>query len=127
MQEPLGEADASRLGAQTGLDARLADDDELRRAAPDVDHERARGERPVAADPVEGEAGLLLAGEEPRREAVAPLDLTEERLAVVGVADGAGAHREHSLRTERFHLAAVVDEDVPHPRDRGGEEDASPV
>ena len=56
--------------------------------------------------------------DEPRGEAVAPLDLAEEGLAVLGVADGARPDREHALGAEPLELAAVVGEHVPHPRDR---------
>ena len=61
---------------------------------------------------------FFLAGEQPRREAVAPLDLAEERLAILGVANGARPDREHALGAEPLCLAAVPGEHVPHPRDR---------
>ena len=48
----------------------------------------------------EGEPRLLLAGQQPRREAVAPLDLAEEGLAVLGVADGARRDAEDALGAE---------------------------
>ena len=70
------------------------------------------------ADALERQRRLLLAAEQPRREAVAPLDLAEERLAVLGVADGARRDREHALGAERLGLAAVVGEHVAHARDR---------
>ena len=58
------------------------------------------GDRAARGDAAEGQERLLVAGEEARREAVAPLELTEERLAVLRVADGAGRERERSLGTE---------------------------
>ena len=60
-------------------------------------------------------------------ESVAPLDLAQERLAVLGVADGARRDRQRSLGAERFELAAVLGETVPHTRDRSGEEAPSLV
>ena len=51
---------------------------------------------------------LLVAAQEPRREAVAPLDLAEERLAVLGVAHRARGDGERPLGAERLELAAVV-------------------
>ena len=74
-------------------------DDELGRAAADVhDDERLGGRRP-AGDAAERQQRLLVAGEEPRREAVAPLDLAEERLAVLRVADR--ARRDQRARARR--------------------------
>ena len=64
-----------------------------------------------------GQPGLLLAREQTCREAVAPFDLAEEGLAVVGVPDRARADREHTFSAELFELAAVVREDVSDPRD----------
>src|SRR6185312_12734722 len=60
-------------------------------------------------------------------EAVAPLDLTEERLAVVGVPHCTGPDREDTLRPKQLRLPSVVHEDVPHAGDRSGEEDAAPI
>ena len=88
--------------------------DQLGRAAADVDDDGARLERPDAA---QGHRRLLVAGEQPGREAVRPLDLAEERLAVLGVADGARRDGERALGAELLELAAVVGEHVPHARD----------
>ena len=52
------------------------------------------------ADSAQRELGLLVAGEEPGREPVAPLDLAEERFAVLRVADGARRHEERALGAE---------------------------
>ena len=65
--------------------------------------------------------------EQPRREAVAPLDLAEERLAVLRVADGARRDEQRPLGAERLGVAAVVGEHVSHARDRDGEEAAARV
>ena len=70
---------------------------------------------------------LLVAADEPRREAVAPLDLAEERLAVLGVAHRARRDGERALGAERLERAPVVGEDVAHARDRDGEEAAARV
>ena len=109
-EEPLGQPDAAGLGAQRRLDAVRSVDDELGRAAADVDDERPRAIGRSHATPRKRQLGLLVAVEQARREAVAPLDLAEERLAVVGVADGARPDGEDALRAERLRLAAVVDE-----------------
>ena len=76
------------------------------------------------ADPAQRQRGLLVAGQQPRRESVAPLDLAEERLAVLRVADGARRDAERPLGAELLELAAVVGEDVADARDREGEEPA---
>src|SRR2546423_512408 len=65
---------------------------------------------------------LLVARQQLRREAVAPLDLAEERLAVLGVPDGARRDEQRPVGAERLGSAAVVGEDVAYPRDRKGEE-----
>ena len=59
--------------------------DDLGRAAADIDHSARRS----SADPAKGQPRLLLAGQQLGREAVAPLDLAQERLAVLRVSDGA--------------------------------------
>ena len=56
-----------------------------------------------------------------RGEPVAPLDLAEERLAVLGVADRARRDRERPGRAELLELAAIVGEAVPNARDRDRE------
>ena len=95
---------------------------QLGRAAADVhDHHSVEV---VAAEgrAGEGEPRLLLAGEQPRREAVAPLDLAEEGLAVLGVPHGAGRDAEDALGAELLDPPAVLAEDVADARDREGEE-----
>ena len=65
---------------------------------------------PTRADAAQRQLRLLVAREQPRREPVAPLDLAEERLAVLGVADGARRDEQRPLGAERLELAAVVGE-----------------
>ena len=114
LPEALGEPDAADVEARAEGGAR---DLQLGRAPADVDDERPRFDRP---DPAERQVGLLVAGQEVRREPVAPLDLTEERLSVLGVPNGARGDAERPLRAEPFELAPIVREDVAHTRDRGG-------
>ena len=78
--------------------------------------------RPAGRDAADHHRRLLVAGEQARREAVAPLDLAEERLAVLRVAHGARRDAERPLGAERLELPPVVGEAVPHARDRDGEE-----
>ena len=59
---------------------------------------------PIAA---QRQRGLLVAAQQARREAVAPLDLAEEGLAVLGVAHGARRDAERPLGSERLELAPV--------------------
>ena len=71
-------------------------EDQLGRAAADVDHERAGGGMNAAPR----QQRLLVAAGEARDEAIAPLDLTEKCLAVLRVADGARRDRERTLGAE---------------------------
>ena len=102
-------------------------DDQLGRAAADVDDQRPRFELPAGRDAAAHQQRLLLAGQEAGREAVAPLDLAEERLAVLGVADRARRDRERPLGAELLERAPIVDERVADARDRHGEEAAARV
>ena len=79
------------------------------------------------ADAAPRQLRLLVAREQLRREAVAPLDLAEERLAVLRVAHGARRDEQRPLGAERLGGAAVVGERVAHARDRDGEEAAARV
>ena len=72
----------------------------------------------AGGDPAKVSSRLLVAREQPRREAVAPLDLAEERLAVLGVADGAGRDVSTRSAPSSLRLAAVVGEHVADARDR---------
>src|SRR5262249_22465116 len=60
-------------------------------------------------------------------KAVAPLDLAEERLAVVSVAYGARCHGQHALGAESLGLAPVRDQAVADARNRRGKQAAAPV
>jgi hypothetical protein len=84
-------------------------------------YERAGLDR---ADAAQRQLGLLVAREQPRREPVAPLDLAEEGLAVLRVADRARGDAQGALGAERLELPAIVGEHVPDAGDRDGEEDA---
>ena len=99
-----------------------AGDDELGGAAADVEHERRPLELAVARDAAERQLGLVLAAEELGREAVAPFDLSEERLAVLRVPDRAGRNQERPLGAEALRLPPVVGEHVPHACDREREQ-----
>ena len=118
LAEPLGQADAADVEALA--DCR-ADDLHLGRAAADVDDERTGVER---ADPAQRQLRLFVAAQQAGGEAVAPLDLAEEGLAVLRVADGARADAERPLGAERLELAPVGGEDVADTRDRDGKEAA---
>ena len=112
-QMPLGQSDRADVEARS-----LVSGDQLGRAAADVEHERPVAERAAVRHAAAGELGLLRAAEQARREAVAPLDLAEEGLAVLGVADGARPDRQHALGAESLELAAEVGEDVADTGDR---------
>ena len=90
----------------------------------DVDEQRARLGRP---EPAPHQCRLLAAREQPRHEAVAPLDLAEERLAVLRVTDGARGDEQRPLGAERLGGAAVVGEGVANPGDRDREELAAGI
>ena len=99
-------------------------EDELGRAAPDVDEQRRGAE---LADPSLRQLRLLVAREQLRREPVAPLDLAEERLAVLRVPHGARCDEQRPVGAERLGRAAVVGEDVAHARNRKGKEPTARV
>src|SRR5205823_1166925 len=121
VQEPLGQPDRAEIEARVKAQAVGAADDEFGRAAADVQQERLLGEVASERRASEGQLGLFIAREQSRREAVAPLDLTEKCLAVLRVADGACRDEERALGPELLDLPAEVDEDVADARDRGGE------
>ena len=118
LAEALGQANAADVEARAHV---RADDLDLGRAAADVDDERPGLER---ADPAKRHRGLLVAAQQPGREAVAPLDLAQEGLAVLRVANGARRDAERPLGAERLELAPIRGEDVADARDRDGEEAA---
>ena len=119
---PLGQPDGADVEAEPRADAVWARDHELGGAATDVEDERRPVEATVARDAAEGQLGLILAAEELGREAVAPFDLAQERLAVLRVSDGARRNQECSLGAEALCLPPVVGEHVPHARDRKRQE-----
>src|SRR6266576_3814984 len=110
---PLGEAPRAHRQARPE-----AVEGEFGRATADVDQQRRR---PEIADAPLGQLGLLVAREQPCREPVAPLDLAEERLPVLRVADGARRNEQRPLGAERLGGAAVVGEGVTDTGDRDGE------
>src|SRR5262249_36685539 len=115
----LGEANRAERQADAEVVER-----ELGRSAADVDEERPGGE---PSDPATRHVRLVVAGEQLRREAVAPLDLAEQRLAVLRVAHGAGRDEQRAVGAERLGRAAVIRERVADARDRDGEETAAGV
>ena len=121
-EEPLGVAD----GAELEADVEVVED-QLGRAAADVDHERPGPQLASGGDAAPRQQRLVVARQHARREAVAPLDLAEERLAVLGLAHGARRDRERPLGPERLEDPPVVRERVAHARDRSGEEPAARV
>ena len=108
-------------------DAVRAPEHELRRSAADIHDERAFLDRATHRDAAKRHQRLVVSGEQLRREAVAPFDLAEERLAVLGVADGARGDGERPLGAKCLQLAAKVDEAVAHPCDGEREEATAPV
>ena len=97
---------------------------ELGRAAADVHDENVVEGRTAGRDAADHHRRLLGAGEKARREPVAPLDLAEERLAVLRVAHGARCDAERPLGAERLELLPVLGEAVPDAGDGHGEEAA---
>ena len=74
------------------------------------------------AEPALRHRRLFVTAQQPRREAVAPLDLAQERLAVLGVPDRARRDEQRALRAERLELATVLGEGIPNPGDRQRQE-----
>src|SRR5207342_2998187 len=70
---------------------------------------------------------FVLAREQLRLEAVRPLDLTEERLTVLGIAHRARRDGERSLGAERLELLPEVGEDVANPGNRHRQQPAPGV
>ena len=121
-KEALGQANAAEVEAPVPVA-----EDELGRAAADVDDQRSRRKRAPGGDPGVGESRLLISGQEAGVEAVAPFDLAEERLAVLRVPDGARRDGERPLDPGRLEHAPVVGQRVPNARECGGEEEATLV
>ena len=89
----LGVADDACLQRGVEVDPVPVADDQLGRAAADVDHEHGLDRGPFGGGADVGQPGLLLAVEDPRREREPLAQLGDEGVAVVGVADGAGRDR----------------------------------
>ena len=86
---------ADDAGLQRGVEGDLlaGADDQLGRAAADVDHQRRHAGRVLAGGAEVGEARLFLAVEDAGREGEALAQLGDEGAAVGGVAHGAGRDR----------------------------------
>ncbi len=126
-QEALREADAADVEARRERDGAARRQHELGRAAADVDHEHIVQRRTTGGDAAKHHRRLLLAREKPGREPVAPLDLAEERLAVLRIAHRRGRDAERPLGAERLELLPIVGEAVAHACDGDREEDAALV
>ena len=118
-KEALGQADAAEIEAPVPVG-----ENQLRRAATHVEHERAGRERASRRDALVGQPRLLVPAQEAGVEAVAPFDLAEEGLAVLGVADGARRNRERAPGAGRLEHLPIVGQRVADARERGGEEEA---
>ena len=123
-QEPLGDPHAADVEARRERDLAVSCEHELRRAAADVHDEHVVERRTAGRDAADHHRGLLGAGEKAGREPVAPLDLAEERLAVLRVAHGARRDAERPLGAERLELLPIFGEAVPDAGDGHGEEAA---
>ena len=103
----LGVADDA--GLQRGVEGDLlaGADDQLGRAAADVDHQGRLGGRLLRGGAEVGEPRLLLAVEDPGREREPLAQLGDEGAAVGGVADGAGRDRVDRLGARLLDRAAT--------------------
>ncbi len=90
---------------------------ELGRAAADVDDEHVVQWIAAGRDAADHQRRFLPSGEELRREPIAPFDLPEERLAVLGVSHRARRDRERALGPVSLEHAAILREAVAHARD----------
>jgi hypothetical protein len=116
----LGLADGARLRRYVEAHAVAVADNELRRAAADVDHDDGPGGvgGPLARRPAERQARLLVARDRARVEAELVADAPGEVRAVGGVADGAREDRDRALRSELVDRGAVLREDGDDALDR---------
>ena len=92
----------------------------------DIDDERVIQRRPAGGDAADHHRGLLGPVEQPSREAVAPLDLAEERLPVVGVPNRARRDRQRAGRLQNLELTPILGEAVPYAGD-GDREKPTPL
>ena len=121
-EEPLRDANRADVEALVPANAVGTAGDELGRAATDVDDHRSAVEPSFGRDAAEHQHRLVVPGQEASREAVAPLDLAEKRLAVFGIAHCARRDPQRPFRPERLGGSAKVREHVTHARDRHGQE-----
>ena len=105
-EEALSDPDAADVEARREGDFPRLRVHEFGRAAPDVDDEDVVERGPAGGDAPDHHRGLFGPGEQLRGEPVAPLDLAEECLAVLRVADSARRDRERSLGAERLPVPA---------------------
>ena len=96
----LAVADDARLQRVMEGDLAAAADDQLGRAAADVDHQCRLGWRRLGGGTEVGQPRLLLAVEDPGREREPLPQLGDEGAAVVGVADRTGRDRVDRLGAE---------------------------
>src|SRR6266545_4993351 len=113
----LGEADAAEVVALVKGHTVGAAENQLGRPAADIDDERVLLHRPAGGDAAKREQRLLVAREEARLEAVAPLDLPEKRFPVLSVPNGARRERELALRAELLDGSAVSGQNVSDAHD----------
>src|SRR5215208_5671078 len=123
----LRQPDTAEVEACVKVHAVGAADDHLGRAAADVHKERAAVHGTSRRRAPEREKGLVIAAQEARRESVAPLDLAEERLPVLGVANGARRDCQRALGTGLLERPPVLDKGVPDPRDGDRQQPAAVV
>jgi hypothetical protein len=122
LQEPLRQADGADVEAVVPANPGRAAGNELGRAAADVEDDRPIVDASPRADAAKHHQRLVVTRKEARGEPVAPLDLAQEGLAVLGVANGARRDRERALGAKRFDRSTVLGEDVSDARDRHGKQ-----
>src|SRR5204862_5081730 len=122
VQEPLRQPDGAEVEALVEAQALGPTDDEFGRATADVEQERLFGKVAPERGAAKGQLRLLVAREQARREAVAPLDLAEKSLAVLRVPDRTRRDKERALGSELLDRPPEVDEGIANASDRGGEE-----
>ena len=127
VEEALGETNRADVEAVVPAQPVRGSCDELGRAAADVDDHRPVAQSALGRDAAKHQQRLVVSGEKPGLEPVAPLDLAEERLAVLRVANCARRDQQRSLGAERFQCFSIVGQDVPYARDGDGEEAAARI
>src|SRR5262249_37650764 len=122
VKKAFGETNGADVEAVVPTDTLRVRGDELRRPAAEIDDHRLVVHLAVARDAAVRQQRLVVAREKTRREAVAPLDLAEERLSIVGIADRTRRDRKRAFRAGLFDRPAKVREHVPHSRNRERQE-----